>query len=79
MKIIELTNHEKQIANYLVELNKAKINKIANDCISPLIAVRQVCKKTVENIGRTELLLEKPLSRDEWYKITKWIYQVYFK
>ena len=66
MKIIELTKHEKQIANYLINRNKTEINKIPLDCISPLIALRKICKKTAESIGKTELLLEKPLKKDNF-------------
>ena len=78
MKTIELTSREKGCANYMVERNKVALNRISPDCVAPLIAIRQACKKTAEAIGGTELLSEKPLTNDEWYKITKWIYQAFF-
>lgn len=79
MKIEKLTEREKGIANYLVDRNKAALNSISKDCVSPLIAIRQAVKADVQKIGGELLPLEKPLTNDEWHKITRWINDAFFK
>lgn len=79
MKIQELTQDERGIANYLVDKHKAELNRISPDCVSPLIALRKVVKPTVEQIGKTVLVSHPEITNDEWSKITRWINDVFFK
>ena len=75
---VVLSTYEKALANYLVDHNKAAINRISPDCISPLAAIRTACKATAEAIGRTELKSQQPVTHDQWLKITRWINQTFF-
>jgi len=77
--MVNLSNYDKGIANYIVDRNKAALNRIAPDCASLLIAIRNACKVTADAIGRTELKEEPPLTRDQWLKITRWIKQAFFE
>ena len=79
MKIENLNTREKGIANYLVDGNKAALNRISKDCVSPLIAIRQAVKADVQKIGGELLPSEEPLTNDEWHKITRWINDAFFK
>lgn len=79
MKIEKLNMREKGIANYLVDRNKVALNRISRDCVSPLIEIRKAVKADVEKIGGELLSLEGPLTNDEWFKITRWINDAFFK
>ena len=79
MKIQQLTQEERGIANFLVDKHKAELNRISPDCVSPLIALRKVVKPTVEQIGKTVLASHPGITNDEWFRITKWINDVIFR
>jgi hypothetical protein len=79
MFVSELPGREKGLANYIIDKNKAGLNAISKDCVSPLIVIRQVCKNTAKAIGVTELVEEEALTEDEWTRITKSIYDTFIK
>jgi len=62
-----------------MEYNKEVLNEIPEDFISPIIAIRQVCKGSAEAVGKTALKSMEPLTKEEWIKITQWIWDTLFK
>jgi hypothetical protein len=79
MKNVSLSVREKGIANYMIEQNKAALNRIGRDCVAPLVSVRQTLSECAKEIGVTRLVSEAPLSRQEWINITLWIFQGFYK
>jgi len=75
----QLTQHERQIANYMIDMNRDALNRISPDCVSPLISLRKVVLRTAQAIGNTELRSERPLTHREWIKITQWIRNTYYQ
>ena len=73
-----LTNRERELASYLVDANKAALNRISPNCVSPLIAIRQTIKHSAGDVGVTALRSMDPITNEEWHIITRWIADAYF-
>jgi hypothetical protein len=79
MTVAELPGREIGLANYIIDKNKAELNRISKDCVSPIVEIRKACSKTAADIGHNELKEEEPLTHDEWVRITESIYDTFFK
>ena len=76
--MIKLTAGQKQIADYMINENKAALNRISPDCVAPLIAIRQAVRNTAKSIGVTALKSRPQLSQEDWIAITRWIRETFY-